>query len=79
MRVKGTELEKYTKGNGRIGGGRGRGKGRAHAPSLGFDDTPVPGRGGGSKASKWRQQSSQFREAIRQVRIASEGRSLRTY
>lgn len=70
MRTKGTELEKYVKNQGR---GRKRsakgtgGKGRTHTTSSRhLDETPVRA-AGGAKSSKWRQQSSQFREAIRQV------------
>lgn len=69
MRVKGTELEKYAKRNAVANGGRGRGrkgKGEGKPPPRGFDDTPVGG-GARAPASKWRQQSSQFRDAIRQV------------
>lgn len=77
MRTKGTELEKFAKKQGRTGGGgRGgtsRGGGGGQAAPRGFDDTPVGrgGRAGGKKSSKWRQQSKQFRDALRQVRSCS--------
>lgn len=76
MRIKGTELEKFAKTKGRLGaggsrnGGRGAGghRGGKAATARGFDDTPVGGGGGGgAKSSKWRQQSKQFRDALRQV------------
>ncbi len=73
MRLKGTELEKFAKSKGRArgGGGNGRGGGGKARP-RGFDDmntiTPVGG-AGGAKSSKWRQQSKQFRDALRQVRF----------
>lgn len=71
MRIKGTELEKFAKSKGRAsGGGTGRGTGAngrgGKTRPRGFDDTPVGG-AGGAKASKWRQQSKQFRDALRQV------------
>lgn len=75
MRIKGTELEKYakSKGRGRKAVGRGaEGKGRSHGnSSRSFDETPV-NVGGRAKPSKWRQQSSQFRDAIRQVKYSSQ-------
>lgn len=75
MRLKGTELEKFTKekgragGGGRLGGRGGGGKGRGgRGLPRGFDDTPVGGAAArGAKSSKWRQQSKQFRDALRQV------------
>lgn len=79
MRTKGTELEKYVKRQGRgikVSGKGAGGKNKTRTmSSREFDETPVRARGG-AKPSKWRQQSSQFREAIRQVgneyNIASE-------
>lgn len=72
MRIKGTDLEKFAKSKGRASGGGNRGRGAGNrrggkaAQPRGFDDTPVGG-AGGAKASKWRQQSKQFRDALRQV------------
>lgn len=68
MRIKGTELEKFARNKSK---GVNRGKNRPQATRRGFDDTPVGGSGMTSgKTSKWRQQSSLFREAIRQVKYA---------
>ncbi|CAM9480899.1 unnamed protein product [Scytosiphon promiscuus] len=81
MRIKGTELEKFAKTKGRLGAGGSRNGGRGargHGgqvppPPRRFDDTPVGGGGGGgAKSSKWRQQSKQFRDALRQARVVTE-------
>ncbi|CAM9373377.1 unnamed protein product [Ectocarpus fasciculatus] len=83
MRLKGTELEKFAKEKGRAGGGGrqggrggrgGGGRGRGgKGPPRGFDDTPVGGAASrGAKSSKWRQQSKQFRDALRQARVVTD-------
>eukprot|EP00752_Nemacystus_decipiens_P005609 g5077.t1 len=72
MRIKGTELEKFakSKSKGSSGGAGGNGRGGKTRP-RGFDDTPVGGVRG-AKSSKWRQQSKQFRDALRQARVVTD-------
>ncbi|CAM9121210.1 unnamed protein product [Ectocarpus sp. 6 AP-2014] len=74
MRLKGTELEKFAKEKGRAGGRGGGGRGRGgRGPPRGFDDTPVGGAAArGARSSKWRQQSKQFRDALRQARVVAD-------
>lgn len=72
MRIRGTELEKFAASKARsrkdmvrkgaARSARGSGAGRAHKA----DSIPVGGTAA-TKSSKWRAQSSQLREAIRQV------------
>ncbi|CAB1119581.1 unnamed protein product [Ectocarpus sp. CCAP 1310/34] len=74
MRLKGTELEKFAKEKGRAGGRGGEGRGRGgRGPPRGYDDTPVGGAAArGARSSKWRQQSKQFRDALRQARVVGD-------
>ncbi|CAM9642932.1 unnamed protein product [Discosporangium mesarthrocarpum] len=85
MRMRGTEMAEFLRqggSNSGVGGGFG-GKGRRimvggrgrgeRGVGRGEEVAPTPvGRGRRGEGGKWRQQSSQFRAAIRQARVVSE-------
>lgn len=85
MRIRGTELEKFlittkgTKSWKRAAGVEAKtaftGRGRVSKKGPRNVDEIRVGQAGGAKPSKWRVQSTQFREAIRQVRLPGHGDS----